>query len=146
MTNTTNSLHHAGSMGLGEINTLTNPERGQIKQWLTDNFCSEETFGWELTELAGGGFSLEDPSEGESVDDEFGVHLIDDPSGPAFLVVLYQGPPEGCIFDRKTAQPVAIVSEGDVIEIEQGYRKAAEQLSRLLPGVSPLAVTAAEDA
>jgi len=144
MTNTTELLRRTGSMSLGEINALTKAERDHVRQWLTDNFCSEDSFGWELAELADGGFSLEDPSVGESVDDEFGVHLIDDPSGPAFLVVLYQGPPEGCIFDRKTARQVAIVSEGDVIEIETGYRKAAEQISRLLPGVSPLAVTAAE--
>jgi len=144
MTNTTDLLHRAGSLGLGELSALTKPERDHVRQWLTDNFCSEDTFGWELTELADGGLSLEDPSEGGSVDDEFRVHLIDGASGPAFLVVLYQGPPEGRIFDRKTAAPVALVSEGDVIEIEQGYRKAAEQISRLLPGVSPLAVTAAE--
>ena len=71
MTHTTDSLRHAGSMGLSEVSALTKPEREHVRQWLTDNFCSEETFGWVLTELADGGLSLEDPSESESVDDRW---------------------------------------------------------------------------
>jgi hypothetical protein len=50
------------------------------------------------------------------------VHLVKD-GDDAFLVVLFEYLPQGIIIDRATANTVADVIEGDIIDVVEDFEK-----------------------
>jgi len=122
-------------LSLGEVGSLREGERALIKEWLVDNFCTEDTFECELHELESGGFSLDDAMDSLAADDDsFGVHVLSgDDHTPEFLVVLFEDLPQGIMVDRRTLEIVGAVIEGDIVEVSDGYEKYMSAISAAVP-------------
>jgi hypothetical protein len=129
--------NQAQRLTLGEVGVLPEGERALIKQWLEDNFCTEDTFECELQELDNGGYSLTDAMDSLGADDDaFGVHVLDRGADfPGFLVVLFEDLPQGMVIDRSTLEIVAAVIDGDIAEVRDGYRN---QMSDIIDAVPQL--------